>query len=174
MKAKFFPIFVCSLIPVTTFAAPHTVSPQEIILKDGSGKEVGAARITEEKKGVSLHVEVEGLSPGEHAIHFHEKGVCTGPKFESAGPHFSPQKKEHGFDNPKGHHAGDMRNFTVDADGKAKFDLKSESVTLGKGANSLLRKGGTSLVIHASPDDYKSQPAGNAGDRIACGEIRSL
>jgi Cu-Zn family superoxide dismutase len=157
------------LITSTSFAA----SPKSVLvdLKDPTGKTIGTAKIMAEKKGVKMHVEVAGLSPGEHAIHFHEKGVCTGPDFKSAGGHFNPTHKEHGFDDPKGPHVGDMRNFTVGADGKAVVDVTDERATLSPGADSLLLEGGTSIVIHAKPDDYKSQPAGNAGDRVACGEI---
>ena len=153
-------------LATTAFAAPK---PVMVDLMDSTGKKIGAAKITKAKKGVKVHVEVAGLSAGDHAIHFHEKGVCTGPDFKSAGGHFNPTKKEHGFDNPNGPHEGDMRNFTVAADGTAKADVTDERVSLTP--DSLLQPGGTSLVIHAKPDDYKSQPAGNAGDRVACGVI---
>jgi Cu-Zn family superoxide dismutase len=153
-------------------AAPKAGHPVTVELKDGAGKSVGTAKITELKKGVNVHLDVEGLAPGEHAVHFHEKGDCKGPDFKSAGGHFNPEHKEHGFDDAKGAHAGDMRNFTVGADGKASVDVTNEQVSLGKGAASLMQVGGTALVIHAKADDYKSQPAGNAGDRVACGEIR--
>lgn len=166
-----FLIVTLSLLSATAFAAPKEGHLLEVELKDGSGKKVGMAKITKLKTGVTVHLEVEGLSPGDHAVHFHEKGVCTGPDFKSAGGHFNPTHKEHGFDSPAGHHLGDMRNFTVGADGKAVVDVKDESVNLGKGVSSLYQVGGTALVIHAKPDDYKSQPAGNAGDRVACGEI---
>ena len=154
-----------------TFAAPKGGHPIEVELKNGAGKKIGTAKITGLKTGVNVHLDVEGLSPGDHAVHFHEKGVCTGPDFKSAGGHFNPSHKEHGFDDAKGPHEGDMRNFTVGADGKASVDVKDERVNLGKGATSLLQRGGTALVIHAKPDDYKSQPAGDAGNRVACGEI---
>jgi Cu-Zn family superoxide dismutase len=143
----------------------------EVELRDGAGKKIGTAKITELKTGVNVHLDVAGLSPGEHAVHFHEKGTCTGPDFKSAGGHYNPSHHEHGLDNPKGPHEGDMRNFTVGADGKASVDVKDERVNLGSGADSLRQSGGTALVIHAKGDDYKSQPAGAAGDRVACGEI---
>ncbi|HEY8279437.1 MAG TPA: superoxide dismutase family protein [Bdellovibrionota bacterium] len=162
-------LMILSLLPLFA-AASQTM---EIKLKDGAGKELGTASISGSKKGVKIHLVVSGLSPGEHAIHFHEKGSCLGPDFKSAGGHFNPEGKEHGMENPKGAHAGDMKNFVVGADGKADVKVTDGSVTLDmKGAGSLLREGGTSLVIHAKADDYKSQPAGNAGDRTACGEIR--
>jgi Cu-Zn family superoxide dismutase len=166
-----FLIVSLALLSASAFAKPNAGHPLEVELKDGTGKKVGMAKITELKKGVNVHLEVEGLSPGDHAIHFHEKAVCTGPDFKSAGGHFNPTHKEHGFDDSKGHHLGDMRNFTVDASGKANLDVKDESVNIGKGPDGLSQVGGTALVIHAKPDDYKSQPAGDAGDRVACGEI---
>lgn len=158
----------------TALAAPKGGRPVEVDLKNASGEKVGTAKITELKTGVNVHLDVTGLAPGEHAVHFHEKGTCTGPDFKSAGGHFNPTHKEHGFDDAKGPHEGDMRNFTVGADGKASVDVKDERVNLGKGASSLLQKGGTALVVHGKADDYKSQPAGDAGDRVLCGEIRGM
>jgi Cu-Zn family superoxide dismutase len=116
---------------------------------------------------LSLH----GLPPGQHALHFHQKPQCDAPDFKSAGPHFNPEGKKHGLENPEGHHAGDMNNFTVNAKGTAKFKVVNKDVTLGDDSHSLFSNGGTALVIHAKADDLKSDPAGNAGDRIACGVI---
>jgi Cu-Zn family superoxide dismutase len=98
---------------------------------------------------------------------------CDPPDFKSAGGHFNPTSKQHGFDNPQGHHAGDMMNFTVKENGTAKATVKDGDVVLGNGseANSLLANGGTAIIIHAKADDYKTDPAGNSGDRIACGAI---
>jgi Cu-Zn family superoxide dismutase len=98
--------------------------------------------------------------------------MCEGPKFTSAGGHFNPDMKKHGLENPEGPHAGDMKNFTVKADGTAKTEVDDDRVTLSEGPHSLFTGGGTALVIHAKADDMKSDPAGNAGDRIACGVIK--
>ncbi len=108
-----------------------------------------------------------------HAIHIHQDAKCDPPDFKSAGPHFNPTGKKHGLENPEGHHAGDMVNFTVKPNGKAKETIKNADVVLGDGseANSLFANGGTAVVIHAQPDDMKTDPAGNAGARIACGVI---
>lgn len=133
---------------------------------------IGKAILTQQADNVSIHVEAEKLPPGYLAIHIHESGKCEAPKFESAGAHFNPLHKQHGFKNPKGFHSGDLPNVKVDASGKAVADIETANVTLRPGsANSLIREGGTSLVIHEQADDYFTDPAGNAGARIACGVI---
>jgi Cu-Zn family superoxide dismutase len=141
-------------------------------LKNGKGETVGTATITELAKGVKLDVNLHGLPAGQHAIHFHEKSSCIGPTIESAGGHITPAKKQHGFDSASGPHEGDMANFFAAADGTAKLEIVNTSVTLSAGPDSLLKSGGTSLVVHEKADDYKSQPSGDAGGRWACGEIK--
>jgi Cu-Zn family superoxide dismutase len=140
-------------------------------LKDAQGKVVGQAIIWDAENGVQIDLQVHDLTPGEHGVHFHQVPKCEGPDFKSAGGHFNPEGKKHGFDNPDGHHAGDMKNFTVDAQGNAKAHLEDTDVTLKDGPHSLLGNGGSAIVIHAKADDYKTDPSGNSGDRIACGVI---
>ena len=142
----------------------------KVELKDAQGKDVGSILIWDQGPGVALQLDLHDLTPGEHALHFHQAPKCEGPDFKSAGGHFNPESKKHGFDNPEGHHAGDMKNFTVGADGKAKAKLENSEVTLKAGPHSLLTSG-AAVVVHAKADDYKTDPAGNAGDRIACGVI---
>lgn len=135
--------------------------------------EIGTATLTKGESGVIVELNVGGLSPGEHALHFHEKGVCTAPDFKgSAGGHFNPEGKEHGFDNPNGAHAGDLENFIADEDGNVKVRYTADAVTLDDaGDYSLLAGDGTALIIHEGADDYKTDPAGDAGDAFACAEI---
>ncbi|MCQ6264121.1 superoxide dismutase family protein [Fictibacillus sp. WQ 8-8] len=147
--------------------------PVTVELMDAKGKKAGTATLEQAAEGVKVNVEATGLTPGEHGIHFHEKGVCEAPKFESAGKHFNPTSKMHGFKNPKGPHVGDLKNIKADSSGKATGDLMSSLVTLQEGkSNSLLKEGGTALVVHAKADDYKTDPTGNSGDRVLCGVIK--
>jgi Cu-Zn family superoxide dismutase len=143
-------------------------------LTNAQNQLVGVANLTETKQGVKIDLHNMNLPVGVYAIHIHEKGF-TPPNFETAGGHFNPYSKEHGLDNSKGSHAGDLPNIHMGKDNTLEVELIAPLVTLKPGQpNSLLRPGNTSLIIHAHPDDYHAQPAGNAGDRIAGGTIEPV
>jgi superoxide dismutase, Cu-Zn family len=138
------------------------------------GDSLGTVKLSEQPEGVKIELNLEGLPPGEHAFHIHEKGSCKPPDFKSAGNHYNPDDKKHGLLHPEGAHAGDLPNLIVGEDGKVKAEILASQVTLKEGKTTLLTKEGTSLVIHAKKDDGMTQPAGDAGGRIACGEIKKM
>ena len=161
---------VCVLATGTAFAGSMALKARADII-DPTGKTIGTATLTEPKDGVKVKLKVSGLAPGKHGYHIHETGTCTTPDFKSAGGHFNPFHKHHGLENPQGKHAGDLPNLEAKKNGKAKVTFVATEATLKAGPGSLLKEGGTAIVIHADPDDNMSDPAGNAGARVACGVI---
>jgi Cu-Zn family superoxide dismutase len=151
----------------TPVAAADTASA---VLKDKDGKEVGTVQLTDTPSGVLMRLDLTAVPPGEHGFHVHTTGKCESPDFKSAGGHFNPDETKHGLKSADGPHAGDMPNLFVPESGKITLEVLAPLVTL-KGDPALLDEDGSALVIHAGPDDYQSDPAGDAGGRIACGVV---
>ena len=150
---------------------PSTDTTATADLRNGSGQSVGTVQLTQVGNAVRIVLDAKGVPPGLHGVHIHAVGKCDPPDFTSAGPHFNPTGKQHGALNPQGSHAGDLPNLNVAADGSGRFETATEQITLGAGATSVWDTDGSALVIHAAPDDFKTDPTGNSGARIACGVI---
>jgi Cu-Zn family superoxide dismutase len=134
------------------------------------GATIGTVTVTELAKGVHIVADVSDLPAGVHAFHIHAVGLCE-PPFTSAGGHFNPTGAQHGWNNPSGHHAGDFANVHVGEDSALTLEIFTDAVTMGDGETSLFDADGSAIVMHQGPDDYHSDPAGDAGARIACAVI---
>jgi Cu-Zn family superoxide dismutase len=144
-------------------------------IKGADGKDLGVVTLTEAPHGVLVKLELKGLTPGWHAVHFHEKGDCSAPDFKSAGAHVhTAATTVHGLLNPDANDSGDLPNVFAGADGSVNAEAFSALVSLrgAGGRPALLDADGSSIVVHANPDDYKTQPIGGAGARAACGVIK--
>lgn len=155
-------------------ATANSMQGQVVVaMKDAKGQDVGTATLMSGTRGVVVKLDVKNLPEGEHAIHFHEKPACDPPDFKTAGAHFNPEGKKHGSKADGGAHAGDMDNFKVGKDGTSDASISNDRVELSDAsANSVFANGGTALVIHEKPDDMKTDPSGNSGNRIACGVVK--
>ena len=157
-------------------AVPAFAKPKDQIivpLKTSTGEDAGTATFQQEKGKLSIKVELKNLPVGEHGVHIHAKPLCEGPDFKTAGGHFNPDGKQHGTLNPMGHHNGDMpQNISIGENHTGEATYKVNYLSMDPAApNSIFANGGTSIMVHEKPDDMKTDPTGNAGNRIACGII---
>ncbi len=153
-----------------TRGAPPKLAVTTDLLGPG-GDKLGSATVSQEKDGVAVAVSVEGLPPGSYGIHLHAVGKCEGPAFASAGGHFNPGMKMHGSMNPAGEHGGDLPNIEVGGDRHGRLSALRPGLRLVDGDAPLIDADGAAVVLHAKPDDYRTDPSGNSGTRIACGVL---
>lgn len=164
-------LIVASALALLALTSAASAQSGKATLKDAAGKEVGSAQLSQTPHGVLVRLTLKGIPAGEHAFHIHQTGKCE-PPFTTAGGHFNPGNKKHGIMVADGPHAGDMPNLHIPSDGNLAIEVVNAAVTLDKDKpNSLYKPEGTALIIHAGKDDYKTDPTGDAGGRIACGVI---
>jgi len=143
---------------------------QQLLSREGSP--VGTASVRQVQDGLAVRVAVQALPQGVHGTHLHAVGRCDVPGFESAGPHWNPTGKQHGPENPAGAHLGDLPNMNVGGDGAGTLEFTIPNTRLSDGAQPLFDADGAALVVHATADDYRTDPSGNSGDRIACAVLQ--
>lgn len=163
---------VCGLSQTAAEPAAAQTAPAKravATLQTADGRPAGSVSASETAGGLAIALNAQGLTPGEHGVHVHTTGRCEPPKFASAGGHWNPAARQHGLDNPQGHHAGDMPNLTVAADGTGKLAYTLAGATLA----GLLDADGSAFVVHAMRDDQRTDPSGMSGDRIACGVFKA-
>jgi Cu-Zn family superoxide dismutase len=166
-----------ALLPAGTIGAADMSASSVVV--DGAGNSIGKVQLDERRGAVRIRLTLNDaavVQPGEHGLHFHAIGRCDGPDFATAGGHFNPHGAQHGHDNPQGAHAGDLPNLTIgnrtrNRDGSHTFQFATKEVTLSPGPASVFDADGTALVIHANPDDNRTDPSGNSGPRLACAAI---
>ncbi|ART77819.1 superoxide dismutase family protein [Sutcliffiella horikoshii] len=170
MRAKIFPLtfLICFIL---TGCMESKITALDVEIFNGTGDSLGVAKVSEDPNGVKIELNLEGLPPGEHAVHIHETGLCDAPDFKTAGNHFNPDDKQHGLMHPEGAHVGDLPNIIVEDDGTVIAELMAPQATLEEGKTSLFGKDGTAIIITENIDDGMTQPAGDSGERIACGVI---
>jgi len=169
-------LFASMLFVAQPPAAPPPQQPRPMRqptvteIRKADGTLVARALVWPGEAGVEVVIQAAGLPPGRYGVHLHTVGRCEGPSFESAGPHWNPTNRQHGLENPQGPHLGDLANFEIDAEGVGRLEFTIRGAEL-EGAGGLLDPDGAALVIHADPDDNRTDPSGNSGARIACGVI---
>ncbi|HEX8192815.1 MAG TPA: superoxide dismutase family protein [Allosphingosinicella sp.] len=166
-------VSACSTAPrgETASQAPAGPSVAQSDIRDNAGRTVARASVSQVGDAVRVRIESASLPPGIYGAHVHSVGRCDAPAFESAGPHWNPTARQHGRDNPNGQHLGDLPNLMVGTDRRGSFEFTIPGAMLAGGARSVLDADGAALVVHARPDDYRTDPSGNSGTRIACGVL---
>jgi Cu-Zn family superoxide dismutase len=164
-----FTLAACTLVLASCATMPADGPSATAVMRPASGSQAhGAVKFTQVGARVRVDAEIAGLSPGLHGIHLHEKGDCTAPDAAGAGAHFNPATKKHGAPEGAERHAGDLGNLKANEYGKATLSVTVDGLSVGKGADGAIGKG---VIGHADPDDLKTDPTGNSGDRIACGVV---
>ncbi|MGH7663261.1 MAG: superoxide dismutase family protein [Gemmatimonadaceae bacterium] len=161
----------CSIFNRGSDVEATPVESVRVTLANSSSETVGEALLRQTVRGVLITLDLSAVPPGTHAMHIHSVGQCDPPAFDSAGDHFNPAGRSHGALDPQGMHAGDLPNVHAPESGRLRVDVLVENVMLAGGENGLFDADGSSLVIHTFADDYRTDPSGNAGSRIACGVI---
>ena len=159
----------CSTTPMAPAAADGP-SATAIVRPASSSQAHGSVKFTQVGTKVRVEGEIAGLNPGRHGFHVHEKGDCTAPDAASAGPHFNPGSMKHGAPDSGVRHGGDLGNLTANEYGKATVSVMVDGISVGTGPNGVVGKG---VIVHADPDDLKTDPGGNSGDRIGCGVVEA-
>jgi Cu-Zn family superoxide dismutase len=154
----------------TTTGGPATPAPATTSIRDASGRTVATATLRDVGGSVNVRVEATGLPAGTYGTHVHAVGSCEAPAFTTAGPHWNPAGRQHGTGNPQGPHMGDLPNLVVDGSGRGRVEYSIQGAALGEAAG-LLDADGASVVVHAQADDYRTDPSGNSGSRLACGVV---
>lgn len=139
-------------------------------LRDVSGRSLATASLEQEDGGVRVRLSARGMAPGAYGAHIHLAGLCEAPAFASAGAHWNPTSRQHGRDNPAGSHLGDMPNLVVGTDGTGSIAFLSPGARLA-GPSGVMDADGAAVIVHAAADDYRTDPSGNSGARIACGVV---
>lgn len=169
---RFATTIVGVLVGATLAAAgPAVAQSAKAVLINPDGEEIGNVALEQLERGVRIFAQADGVPQGVHAFHIHQTGQCDTPDFKSAGGHFNPTGEQHGWNNAQGHHAGDFPNVHVHEDGKLAIEYFTDAVTLTDGETSVFDEDGSAIVMHEGADDYQTDPAGDAGARIACGVI---
>ena len=153
-------------MPLETGPAAATADARDV-----GGRIVASATAEESGDGVRIRIEARGLGQGAYGVHVHGVGRCDAPAFTTAGPHWNPTGQQHGKDNPQGMHKGDLPNLLVGTDGQGSFEYTIPGASIDGRTNAMLDDDGAAVVVHQAPDDYRTDPSGNSGNRIACGVL---